>query len=164
MKEIKFNEFEKYTKKDKLYLIFYLIMLGLSLAMIILNAIVLAFDNQDIASIVFVSIFSVIALFVMYLLFMYLIVPKKVLSINYEKETITINKHLFKSITLNLKDINEIKITDKKLIFNVVNLGSVYFLTDTKTYRAKYLISPKYLMITLNIYLSVVKDGGQNVK
>lgn len=163
MKEIQFNEFEKYTKKDKLYLIFYVIMLTLSLAMIVLNAIVLAFNNQDVASIVFVAIFSVIVLFVIYLLSMYLIVPTKVLSIDYAKETITINRRLFKSVTLNLKDINEIKITDKKLIFNVVNLGSIYFLTNTKTYRAKYLISPKYLMITLNIYLSVVKDGDNNV-
>ena len=80
MKEIKFNEFEKYTKKDKLYLIFYLIMLGLSLAMIILNAIVLAFDNQDIASIVFVSdsiVFSDDDIFVNSSRFFFIIREKK---------------------------------------------------------------------------------------
>ena len=44
------------------------------------------------------------------------------------------------------------------MFFNVINLGSLYFITADKTYRAKYLISPKYLAITLNIYVATAKE------
>ena len=55
-------------------------------------------------------------------------------------------------------NMNEIKTLDKRMFFNVINLGSLYFITADKTYRAKYLISPKYLAITLNIYVATAKE------
>ena len=48
------------------------------------------------------------------------------------------------------------------MIFNVVSLGNLYFVTKDKVYKAKYLISPKYLSITLNIYINVAKEGNKN--
>ena len=162
MKKYDFNDFDKYTKKDKIYLIFYLIMLGISLSLVVLNAIVVALSTSNYTSIAFLVIFSVILLFVSYLIFNYLIVPKEVLTLDYQNETITINNRLLPSITLNLKDIDEVRITDKKMIFNVVSLGNLYFVTKDKVYKAKYLISPKYLSITLNIYINVAKEGNKN--
>ena len=85
-------------------------------------------------------------------------IPKDVLSINYDEETITINKRIGKPTIIKLKDISEIKTLDKKMFFNVINLGSLYFITADKAYRAKYLISPKYLAITLNIYVATAKE------
>ena len=162
MKKYDFNDFDKYTKKDKIYLIFYLIMLGISLSLVVLNAVVVALSPSNYTSIAFLVIFSIILLFVSYLIFNYLIVPKEVLTLNYQSETITINNRLLPSITLNLKDIDEVRITDKKMIFNVVSLGNLYFVTKDKVYKAKYLISPKYLSITLNIYINVAKEGNKN--
>lgn len=162
MKKYDFNDFDKYTKKDKIYLIFYLIMLGISLSLVVLNAVVVALSPSNYTSIAFLVIFSVILLFVSYLIFNYLIVPKEVLTLDYQNETITINNRLLPSITLNLKDIDEVRITDKKMIFNVVSLGNLYFVTKDKVYKAKYLISPKYLSITLNIYINVAKEGNKN--
>ena len=162
MKKYDFNDFDKYTKKDKIYLIFYLIMLGISLSLVVLNAVVVALSASNYTSIAFLVIFSVILLFVSYLIFNYLIVPKEVLTLDYQNETITINNRLLPSITLNLKDIDEVRITDKKMIFNVVSLGNLYFVTKDKVYKAKYLISPKYLSITLNIYINVAKEGNKN--
>lgn len=162
MKKYDFNDFDKYTKKDKIYLIFYLIMLGISLSLVVLNAVVVALSSSNYTSIAFLVIFSVILLFVSYLIFNYLIVPKEVLTLDYQNETITINNRLLPSITLNLKDIDEVRITDKKMIFNVVSLGNLYFVTKDKVYKAKYLISPKYLSITLNIYINVAKEGNKN--
>ena len=162
MKKYDFNDFDKYTKKDKIYLIFYLIMLGISLSLVVLNAVVVALSTSNYTSIAFLVIFSVILLFVSYLIFNYLIVPKEVLTLDYQNETITINNRLLPSITLNLKDIDEVRITDKKMIFNVVSLGNLYFVTKDKVYKAKYLISPKYLSITLNIYINVAKEGNKN--
>ena len=162
MKKYDFNDFDKYTKKDKIYLIFYLIMLGISLSLVVLNAVVVALSASNYTSIVFLVIFSIILLFVSYLIFNYLIVPKEVLTLDYQNETITINNRLLPSITLNLKDIDEVRITDKKMIFNVVSLGNLYFVTKDKIYKAKYLISPKYLSITLNIYINVAKEGNKN--
>ena len=162
MKKYDFNDFDKYTKKDKIYLIFYLIMLGISLSLVVLNAVVVALSTSNYTSIAFLVIFSVILLFVCYLIFNYLIVPKEVLTLDYQNETITINNRLLPSITLNLKDIDEVRITDKKMIFNVVSLGNLYFVTKDKVYKAKYLISPKYLSITLNIYINVAKEGNKN--
>lgn len=162
MKKYDFNDFDKYTKKDKIYLIFYLIMLGISLSLVVLNAVVVALSTSNYTSIAFLVIFSVILLFVSYLIFNYLIVPEEVLTLDYQNETITINNRLLPSITLNLKDIDEVRITDKKLIFNVVSLGNLYFVTKDKVYKAKYLISPKYLSITLNIYINVAKEGNKN--
>ena len=162
MKKYDFNDFDKYTKKDKIYLIFYLIMLGISLSLVVLNAVVVALSTSNYTSIAFLVIFSIILLFVSYLIFNYLIVPKEVLTLDYQNETITINNRLFPSITLNLKDIDEVRITDKKMIFNVVSLGNLYFVTKDKVYKAKYLISPKYLSITLNIYINVAKEGNKN--
>lgn len=158
MKKYNFNEFEKYTKKDKIYLIFYLSILVLSLAMLGLNIAVICINQNDYASIAFITIFSVVTLFVLFLLTKYLMIPKDVLSINYDEETITINKRIGKPTIIKLKDINEIKTLDKRLFFNVINLGSLYFITADKTYRAKYLISPKYLAITLNIYVATAKE------
>ncbi len=162
MKKYDFNDFDKYTKKDKIYLIFYLIMLGISLSLVVLNAVVVALSTSNYTSIAFLVIFSVILLFVSYLIFNYLIVPEEVLTLDYQNETITINNRLLPSITLNLKDIDEVRITDKKMIFNVVSLGNLYFVTKDKVYKAKYLISPKYLSITLNIYINVAKEGNKN--
>ena len=162
MKKYDFNDFDKYTKKDKIYLIFYLIMLGISLSLVVLNAVVVALSTSNYTSIAFLVIFSVILLFVSYLIFNYLIVPEEVLTLDYQNETITINNRLLPSITLNLKDIDEVRITDKKIIFNVVSLGNLYFVTKDKVYKAKYLISPKYLSITLNIYINVAKEGNKN--
>lgn len=162
MKKYDFNDFDKYTKKDKIYLIFYLIMLGISLSLVVLNAVVVALSPSNYTSIAFLVIFSIILLFVSYLIFNYLIVPKEVLTLDYQNETITINNRLLPSITLNLKDIDEVRITDKKMIFNVVSLGNLYFVTKDKVYKAKYLISPKYLSITLNIYINVAKEGNKN--
>ena len=162
MKKYDFNDFDKYTKKDKIYLIFYLIMLGISLSLVVLNAVVVALSTSNYTSIAFLVIFSIILLFVSYLIFNYLIVPKEVLTLDYQNETITINNRLLPSITLNLKDIDEVRITDKKMIFNVVSLGNLYFVTKDKVYKAKYLISPKYLSITLNIYINVAKEGNKN--
>ena len=162
MKKYDFNDFDKYTKKDKIYLIFYLIMLGISLSLVVLNAVIVALSSSNYTSIAFLVIFSVILLFVSYLIFNYLIVPKEVLTLDYQNETITINNRLLPSITLNLKDIDEVRITDKKMIFNVVSLGNLYFVTKDKVYKAKYLISPKYLSITLNIYINVAKEGNKN--
>ena len=162
MKKYDFNDFDKYTKKDKIYLIFYLIMLGISLSLVVLNAVVVALSTSNYTSIAFLVIFSVILLFVSYLIFNYLNVPEEVLTLDYQKETITINNRLLPSITLNLKDIDEVRITDKKMIFNVVSLGNLYFVTKDKVYKAKYLISPKYLSITLNIYINVAKEGNKN--
>lgn len=162
MKKYDFNDFDKYTKKDKIYLIFYLIMLGISLSLVVLNAVVVALSTSNYTSIAFLLIFSVILLFVSYLIFNYLIVPEEVLTLDYQNETITINNRLLPSITLNLKDIDEVRITDKKMIFNVVSLGNLYFVTKDKVYKAKYLISPKYLSITLNIYINVAKEGNKN--
>ena len=162
MKKYDFNDFDKYTKKDKIYLIFYLIMLGISLSLVVLNAVVVALSASNYTSIAFLVIFSIILLFVSYLIFNYLIVPKEVLTLDYQNETITINNRLLPSITLNLKDIDEVRITDKKMIFNVVSLGNLYFVTKDKVYKAKYLISPKYLSITLNIYINVAKEGNKN--
>ena len=162
MKKYDFNDFDKYTKKDKIYLIFYLIMLGISLSLVVLNAVVVALSPSNYTSIAFLVIFSIILLFVSYLIFNYLIVPKEVLTLDYQSETITINNRLLPSITLNLKDIDEVRITDKKMIFNVVSLGNLYFVTKDKVYKAKYLISPKYLSITLNIYINVAKEGNKN--
>ena len=162
MKKYDFNDFDKYTKKDKIYLIFYLIMLGISLSLVVLNAVVVALSPSNYTSIAFLVIFSIILLFVRYLIFNYLIVPKEVLPLDYQNETITINNRLLPSITLNLKDIDEVRITDKKMIFNVVSLGNLYFVTKDKVYKAKYLISPKYLSITLNIYINVAKEGNKN--
>ena len=162
MKKYGFNDFDKYTKKDKIYLIFYLIMLGISLSLVFLNAVVVALSTSNYTSIAFLVIFSIILLFVSYLIFNYLIVPNEVLTLDYQNETITINNRLLPSITLNLKDIDEVRITDKKMIFNVVSLGNLYFVTKDKVYKAKYLISPKYLSITLNIYINVAKEGNKN--
>ena len=162
MKKYDFNDFDKYTKKDKIYLIFYLLMLGISLSLVVLNAVVVALSPSNYTSIAFLVIFSIILLFVSYLIFNYLIVPKEVLTLDYQNETITINNRLLPSITLNLKDIDEVRITDKKMIFNVVSLGNLYFVTKDKVYKAKYLISPKYLSITLNIYINVAKEGNKN--
>lgn len=162
MKKYDFNDFDKYTKKDKIYLIFYLIMLGISLSLVVLNAVVVALSPSNYTSIAFLAIFSVILLFVSYLIFNYVIVPKEVLTLDYQNETITINNRLLPSTTLNLKDIDEVRITDKKMIFNVVSLGNLYFVTKDKVYKAKYLISPKYLSITLNIYINVAKEGNKN--
>ena len=162
MKKYDFNDFDKYTKKDKIYLIFYLIMLGISLSLVVLNAVVVALSTSNYTSIAFLVIFSVILLFVSYLIFNYLIVPEEVLTLDYQNETITINNRLLPSITLNLKDIDEVRIIDKKMIFNVVSLGNLYFVTKDKVYKAKYLISPKYLSITLNIYINVAKEGNKN--
>ena len=162
MKKYDFNDFDKYTKKDKIYLIFYLIMLGISLSLVVLNAVVVALSTSNYTSIAFLVIFSVILLFVSYLIFNYLIVPEEVLTLDYQNETITINNRLLPSITLNLKDIDEVRITDKKMIFNVVSLGNLYFVSKDKVYKAKYLISPKYLSITLNIYINVAKEGNKN--
>lgn len=162
MKKYDFNDFDKYTKKDKIYLIFYLIMLGISLSLVVLNAVVVALSASNYTSIAFLVIFSIILLFVSYLIFNYLIVPEEVLTLDYQNETITINNRLLPSITLNLKDIDEVRITDKKMIFNVVSLGNLYFVTKDKVYKAKYLISPKYLSITLNIYINVAKEGNKN--
>ncbi len=162
MKKYDFNDFDKYTKKDKIYLIFYLIMLGISLSLVVLNAVVVALSASNYTSIAFLVIFSIILLFVSYLIFNYLIVPKEVLTLDYQNETITINNRLLPSITLTLKDIDEVRITDKKMIFNVVSLGNLYFVTKDKVYKAKYLISPKYLSITLNIYINVAKEGNKN--
>lgn len=158
MKKYSFNEFEKYTKKDKIYLIFYLSILVLSLAMLGLNIAVICINQNDYTSIAFIAIFSVVTLFVLFLLTKYLMIPKDVLSINYDEETITINKRIGKPTIIKLKDINEIKTLDKRMFFNVINLGSLYFITADKTYRAKYLISPKYLAITLNIYVATAKE------
>ena len=140
MKKYGFNDFDKYTKKDKIYLIFYLIMLGISLSLVFLNAVVVALSTSNYTSIAFLVIFSIILLFVSYLIFNYLIVPKEVLTLDYQNETITINNRLLPSITLNLKDIDEVRITDKKMIFNVVSLGNLYFVTKDKVYKAEYLI------------------------
>lgn len=137
-------------------------MLGISLSLVVLNAVVVALSTSNYTSIAFLVIFSVILLFVSYLIFNYLIVPKEVLTLDYQNETITINNRLLPSITLNLKDIDEVRITDKKMIFNVVSLGNLYFVTKDKVYKAKYLISPKYLSITLNIYINVAKEGNKN--
>ena len=137
-------------------------MLGISLSLVVLNAVVVALSTSNYTSIAFLVIFSIILLFVSYLIFNYLIVPKEVLTLDYQNETITINNRLFPSITLNLKDIDEVRITDKKMIFNVVSLGNLYFVTKDKVYKAKYLISPKYLSITLNIYINVAKEGNKN--
>ena len=137
-------------------------MLGISLSLVVLNAVVVALSPSNYTSIAFLVIFSIILLFVSYLIFNYLIVPKEVLTLDYQNETITINNRLLPSITLNLKDIDEVRITDKKMIFNVVSLGNLYFVTKDKVYKAKYLISPKYLSITLNIYINVAKEGNKN--
>lgn len=137
-------------------------MLGISLSLVVLNAVIVALSSSNYTSIAFLVIFSVILLFVSYLIFNYLIVPKEVLTLDYQNETITINNRLLPSITLNLKDIDEVRITDKKMIFNVVSLGNLYFVTKDKVYKAKYLISPKYLSITLNIYINVAKEGNKN--
>lgn len=137
-------------------------MLGISLSLVVLNAVVVALSTSNYTSIAFLVIFSVILLFVSYLIFNYLIVPEEVLTLDYQNETITINNRLLPSITLNLKDIDEVRITDKKMIFNVVSLGNLYFVTKDKVYKAKYLISPKYLSITLNIYINVAKEGNKN--
>lgn len=137
-------------------------MLGISLSLVVLNAVVVALSTSNYTSIAFLVIFSVILLFVSYLIFNYLIVPEEVLTLDYQNETITINNRLLPSITLNLKDIDEVRITDKKMIFNVVSLGNLYFVSKDKVYKAKYLISPKYLSITLNIYINVAKEGNKN--
>lgn len=137
-------------------------MLGISLSLVVLNAVVVALSTSNYTSIAFLVIFSVILLFVSYLIFNYLIVPEEVLTLDYQNETITINNRLLPSITLNLKDIDEVRIIDKKMIFNVVSLGNLYFVTKDKVYKAKYLISPKYLSITLNIYINVAKEGNKN--
>ena len=84
MKKYDFNDFDKYTKKDKIYLIFYLIMLGISLSLVVLNAVVVALSSSNYTSIAFLVIFSVILLFVSYLIFNYLIVPKEVLTLDYQ--------------------------------------------------------------------------------
>ena len=163
VKQINFNDFEKYTKKDKLFLIFYLIMFVLSLAALSLNIAVIIMNPNDYTTIAFICVFGALLIFCSYLLISYLIIPKTVISLDCENETITINKRIGKPITLKLKDINEVKILDKKMFFNVVNLGSIFLLTEGKTYRAKYLISPKYLAITLNIYITAAKEGESNV-
>ena len=164
VKKYDFNEFDKYTKKDKIYLIFYLIMFFLCLAVLALNITVVVLNPTDYTSMAFICVFVLILIFCSYLLINYLIIPKEALTLDYEKETITINKRIGKSITLKLNEINEVRVLDKKMFFNVINLGSLYFLTNDKTYRAKYLISPKYLAITLNIYITSAKEKKDYVK
>lgn len=163
MNKINFNDFDKYTKKDKIYLIFYSIMFVLDLAMIILNSVVVALGKDEYTSIIFLIIFGIVFFLLLYLMINYLLVDKQVITIDYEKETLTLNKRLIPSVTLNFKDIEEFKIFEKKTFWNVVNLGSLYILTKKKTYRVKYLVSPKYLAITLNIYVTAAKEGNNNV-
>lgn len=162
MKKFNFNEFDKYTKKDKIYLYFYITMAVILLLVIALNAVTLAFNTNATISIIFLIIFSLLFLFIDYLLISYLIVPKTLLKVDYDSEKIIIYKTYKKTIELPLKDINEIKTTEQKVFLNVLNLGSLYFLTNSKTYRVKYLISPKYLSITLNVLISVIKEGGKS--
>lgn len=162
MKKINFNDFEKNTKKDKIYLFFYSIMTVLCLAALCLNLAVVIINPADYTSIAFLCVFGILLFFCLYLLINYLLIPKTVITLNYDDETITINKRLGKPETIKLKDINEVKTVDKKMFFNVMNLGSIYLITNTKTYHAKYLISPKYLSLTLNIYIATAKEGDKN--
>ena len=115
VKKYDFNEFDKYTKKDKIYLIFYLIMFFLCLAVLALNITVVILNPTDYTSTAFICVFVLILIFCSYLLINYLIIPKEVLTLDYEKETITINKRIGKSITLKLNEINEVRILDKKI-------------------------------------------------
>lgn len=164
MKQFKFNDFDKYIKKDRLYLILYLVMLAICLAIMGLNIAVIVMDPQNYASIAFLAIFALITVFDLYLIVQFLLVDKKLVTINFEKETITINKRIVRSIEVPLTDITQTKIIKEKMFFNVLNLGSLYLITKDKTYRIKYLISPMYLEKVLNVYLSVIKDEELNGK
>lgn len=164
MKQFKFNDFDKYIKKDRLYLILYLVMLAICLAIIGLNIAVIVMDPQNYASIAFLAIFALITVFDLYLIVQFLLVDKKLVTINFKKETITINKRIVRSIEVPLTDITQTKIIKEKMFFNVLNLGSLYLITKDKTYRIKYLISPMYLEKVLNVYLSVIKDEELNGK
>ena len=164
MKQFKFNDFDKYIKKDRLYLILYLVMLAICLAIMGLNIAVIVMDPQNYASIAFLAIFALITVFDLYLIVQFLLVDKKLVTINFEKETITINKRIVRTIEVPLTDITQTKIIKEKMFFNVLNLGSLYLITKDKTYRIKYLISPMYLEKVLNVYLSVIKDEELNGK
>ncbi len=164
MKQFKFNDFDKYIKKDRLYLILYLVMLAICLAIMGLNIAVIVMDPQNYASVAFLAIFALITVFDLYLIVQFLLVDKKLVTINFEKETITINKRIVRSIEVPLTDITQTKIIKEKMFFNVLNLGSLYLITKDKTYRIKYLISPMYLEKVLNVYLSVIKDEELNGK
>lgn len=164
MKQFKFNDFDKYIKKDRLYLILYLVMLAICLAIMGLNIAVIVMDPQNYASIAFLAIFALITVFDLYLIVQFLLVDKKLVTINFKKETITINKRIVRSIEVPLTDITQTKIIKEKMFFNVLNLGSLYLITKDKTYRIKYLISPMYLEKVLNVYLSVIKDEELNGK
>ena len=164
MKQFKFNDFDKYIKKDRLYLILYLVMLAICLAIMGLNIAVIVMDPQNYASIAFLAIFALITVFDLYLIVQFLLVDKKLVTINFKKETITINKRIVRTIEVPLTDITQTKIIKEKMFFNVLNLGSLYLITKDKTYRIKYLISPMYLEKVLNVYLSVIKDEELNGK
>lgn len=164
MKQFKFNDFDKYIKKDRLYLILYLVMLAICLAIMGLNIVVIVMNPQNYASIAFLAIFALITIFDLYLIIQFFLSDRKLITIDYEKETISINKRLLKSIEIPLINITEIKTIKEKMFFNVLNLGSLYLITKDKTYRIKYLISPMYLEKVLNVYLSVIKDEDLNEK
>lgn len=139
-------------------------MLAICLAIMGLNIAVIVMDPQNYASIAFLAIFALITVFDLYLIVQFLLVDKKLVTINFKKETITINKRIVRTIEVPLTDITQTKIIKEKMFFNVLNLGSLYLITKDKTYRIKYLISPMYLEKVLNVYLSVIKDEELNGK
>ena len=85
VKKYNFNEFDKYTKKDKIYLIFYLIMFFLCLAVLALNITVVVLNPTDYTSMAFICVFVLILIFCSYLLINYLVIPNDSFATHFVK-------------------------------------------------------------------------------